>query len=264
MFFEKISRFWGYPLKKKIQVIFIKIKSLIFFFPAMYLRGYLLSYLPDSFVSKKYPYHADLYGKFRKNNKINNGGDIHRLNSFILNIEYLMSEKNILGDFAELGVWRGNTSQILAYFAKKYDRHCYLFDTFKGFDKKDLINIDLQFQVGQFSNTSIDIVKENIGDEYLSHCTFISGHFPSSITDDLYSKSYSIVSIDADLYESTKSGLEYFYPLTNDGGIFLLHDYSSLVWQGCKKAIDEFCDRENQQIVVRPDKSGSAFIRIRK
>ncbi len=264
MFLKKILKFWDYPLKKKIDVIFIKTTSLIFFLPAIYMRNYLLSYLPDSFVSQKYAYLTELYNKFRKDNKINNGGDIHRLNSFILNIEYLMSEKNIPGDFAELGVWKGNTSQILAYFAKKYDKHCYLFDTFKGFDKRDLVNFDSQFQVAQFSNTSIDIVKECIGDEYLSNCTFVTGYFPNSITEDLYSKRYSVVSIDADLYEPTKAALKYFYPLTNDGGIFLLHDYSSLIWQGCKKAIDEFCDRENQQIVLMPDKSGSAFIRIRK
>ena len=67
-----------------------KITSIIFFPPSIYFGRYLLSYLPDSFVMKKYPYFSELYKKFRKNNKINNGGDIHRLNSFILNIEYLL------------------------------------------------------------------------------------------------------------------------------------------------------------------------------
>jgi hypothetical protein len=213
---------------------------------------------------KKYPYFSELYKKFRKNNKINNGGDFHRLNSFILNIEYLISEKNIPGDFVELGVWRGNTAQILAYFAKKYDRHCYLFDTFKGFHKNDLIGIDSKFTTTQFSNTSVNIVQECIGGEYLNYCTFIIGHFPNSVPANFYNKKLSIVSIDADLYEPTKAGLEYFYPLMSEGAIFFLHDYSSTIWQGCKKAIDEFCDKEKQYIILMPDKSGSAFIRIRK
>lgn len=33
---------------------------------------------------------------------------------------------------------------------------------------------------------------------------------------------------------------------------------------GCKRAIDEFCDKENQLLVLMPDKSGSKFIRVQK
>lgn len=194
---------------------------------------------------KKYPYFSELYKKFRKNNKINNGGDFHRLNSFILNIEYLISEKNIPGDFAELGVWRGNTAQILAYFAKKYDRHCYLFDTFKGFHKNDLIGIDSKFTTTQFSNTSVNIVQECIGGEYLNYCTFIIGHFPNSVPANFYNKKLSIVSIDADLYEPTKAGLEYFYPLMSEGAIFFCMTTPQLFGKVAKKQLMSFVTKKN-------------------
>ena len=78
--------------------------------------------MPDSFLRGKYPYFYRLHSKFRKFNKKNNGGDIHRLNSFILNIEHVVGEKQIEGDFAELGAWMGNTTQILALYAKKFER----------------------------------------------------------------------------------------------------------------------------------------------
>jgi hypothetical protein len=69
------------------------------------------------------------------------------------------------------------------------------------------------------------------------------------------------VSLDCDLYEPMKAGLEFFYPRMTRGGIFLLHDYSSFSWNGAKKAIDEFCGQSGEFIVLMPDKSGSAFLR---
>ena len=260
---SKVFKFFRYPMREKIRVIFDRTKY-IFYFSAIYFRRYSLSYLPDSFIAGKYPYFRKLYERFRKHNKLNNGGDIHRLNSFILNIEYLMSEKNIAGDYAELGVWRGNTAQILAYFAKKYKKQCYFFDTYEGFDERDIKDVDSKFNPNHFSDTSLDMVKDVVGDEFLSCCNFIVGYFPNSVPKDFYNKKFSIVSLDADLYEPMKTGLEHFYPLMSDGGLFLLHDYSSGYWEGCKKAIDELSDKENQQIILMPDKSGSAFIRIRK
>ncbi len=103
-----------------------------------------------------------------------------------------------------------------------------------------------------------------IGEEYLSFCEFIVGYFPESIPNDFDNKKFSVVSLDADLYEPTKAGLEYFYKFMDDGALFLLHDYSSGYWDGCKRAVDEFCEKENQHLILMPDKSGSAFIRVRK
>ena len=107
-------------------------------------------------------------------------------------------------------------------------------------------------------------MKEVIGEDYLSNCEFVPGYFPASAPATLENKSFSVVSLDADLYAPMKAGLEYFFPLMGNGSLFLLHDYSSGCWDGCKRAIDEFCDKENQFLVLMPDKSGSAFIRVQK
>jgi len=61
-----------------------------------------------------------------------------------------------------------------------------------------------------------------------------------------------------------KAGLEFFYPRMSRGGILMLHDYSSLFWDGAKKAIDESCNKNGEYVVLMPDKSGSAFIRKSK
>ena len=104
------------------------------------------------------------------------------------------------------------------------------------------------------------MVKEVIGDGSKG-CEFVKGYFPDSISENHKTKSYAVVSLDCDLYEPMKAGLNFFYPLMPHGGIFLLHDYSSLFWDGSKKAVDEFCKENNQNVILMPDKSGSAFIR---
>lgn len=106
-------------------------------------------------------------------------------------------------------------------------------------------------------------MKQTIG-ENTDACKIHQGYFPESITDEVRQNRYSIVSLDADLYEPTKAGIEFFYPRMTKGGIFFLHDYSSLMWPGSKKAIDEFCEKVNEYIVLMPDKSGSAFLRKSK
>src|SRR5690242_7388351 len=77
-----------------------------------------LAYHPDSHCEfASHPEFGELLARFTTYNLSNNGGDIPRLWSLILNIKQILSE-GIEGDFAELGVWRGNTAAVLAYYAK--------------------------------------------------------------------------------------------------------------------------------------------------
>ncbi len=219
-------------------------------------------YLPDSYyVFQAHPEFDVLLKQFVKNNKHNNGGDIARLWSFILNCKQIITE-DIKGDFAELGVWRGNTAAILAHYASLTNKKLLLFDTFEGFKKEDLTGIDAK-QTIAFDNTSIEMVKTNIGNNN-NACIYIKGFFPDSINENHSSRQYSIVSLDCDLYAPTKAGLNFFYKRMPKGAMFFLHDYSSLFWEGSKLAIDEFCKEKNEYVILMPDKSGSAFIRKSK
>jgi hypothetical protein len=218
-----------------------------------------LSYQPDSHVTcNRHPEFDTLYDRFIANNYINNGGDISRLWCLILNIKNILDE-GVPGHFAELGVWRGNTAAILAHYAGLSERKLFLFDTFKGFDDKDLVGIDAS-KPKVFSDTSLKMVHDVLN-ENVSICEFVIGHFPSSIDARVNSQTFSIVSLDCDLYEPMKAGLEFFYPKMSAGGIFLIHDYSSGQWPGSKTALDEFCKKTGNSIILMPDKSGSAFFR---
>lgn len=227
------------------------------------LSSVFISYQPDSQdLFAAHPEIKTLFQAFTKGNVKNNGGDVARLWSFILNSKQIGEEK-ISGDFAELGVWRGNTAAVLAYFAKQQGRKLFLFDTFQGFDAQDIEGVDSKEHQGGFLPTSINYVKDVIGDNQ-DACSLIQGYFPQSITEEAKNARYSLVSLDCDLYKPMKAGLEFFYPRMSTGGLFLLHDYSSLCWDGAKKAVDEFCIETGEYIVLMPDKSGSAFFRKTK
>jgi hypothetical protein len=223
---------------------------------------FFTAYHPDSYYAfGAHPEFDELFAKFKAHNTINNGGDITRLWSFILNCKQVLGE-GIEGDFAELGVWRGNTATILARFAATANRKVLLFDTYEGFTKKDLTGIDATKEM-DFDNTSIDLVKEVIG-ENDSCCVYVKGFFPGTVTDQHKAMQYAIVSLDCDLYAPTKAGLDFFYARMPKGGIFFLHDYSSLHWNGAKLAVDEFCKDTGEYVILMPDKSGSAFFRKTK
>ncbi len=242
-------------LKVRLKLHDIALRT--FWFPAPVSGPTVRTFRPDSFsIYNLHPEYRKLYRQFTAHN-LGNRGDTGRLTAFILNIKQVLDE-GIEGEFAELGVWRGNTASILAHYAVRARRRLVLFDTFEGFSDKDLNGVD--FNKGlQFQDTSISMVASVVGEEV--GIEYVRGYFPATITASLSQRSYAVVSLDCDLYAPMKAGLEFFYPRMKPGAIFLLHDYSSGCWDGAKRAVDEFCVANDEYLVLIPDKSGSAFLR---
>lgn len=216
-----------------------------------------VAYRPDSdFDFKRHPEMVTLSEQWVKFNEKNNAGDLPRLYALIINIKQIM-EENVPGDMAELGVYRGNSAATLAHFARQHDRRLFLFDTFTGFDRRDLVGVD-QKKHTKFSDTSLDQVRALVGEQAVN---FIPGRFPESVPDALFKVKFSVVHIDCDLYEPAKAGLEFFYPRLSPSGLLILHDYANPYWIGIKSAVDEFCRIIPERPLVFNDKSGTAMIR---
>ena len=213
------------------------------------------NYYPDGLPPT--PHLRQLYQRWIRGNRTNNNGDAARFVALVLNLSQLQ-EEGIQGDFAELGVWKGNSAAVLADFAANSGRRLFLFDTFSGFDQRDLAGID-DGKTPHFADTSVDYVKQTVG--HAEHTTYIQGFFPESLTDEARSRTFALAHIDCDLYEPMKAALEFFYPRMSHGGMLLLHDYSSGHWHGAKKATDEFCAASGEFLSRWPDKSGTVIIR---
>lgn len=175
-------------------------------------------------------------------------------------LAFLASEikrKNIVGNIAELGVFKGE-------FAKKMnkvfpDRVLYLFDTFEGYVEKDIQN-DKTVSWGSkhkcFEDTTVDDVLEIM--PYKDCCVIKKGYFPDTF--DLVNEQFAFVSLDANLYNPMKMGLELFYPRLSKGGYIMVHDYNNIIREGTKRAVQDYCDENNISFVPIPDMAGSIVI----
>ncbi|HEX2942144.1 MAG TPA: TylF/MycF/NovP-related O-methyltransferase, partial [Rhodopila sp.] len=108
--------------------------------------------------------------------------------------------------FAELGVFRGNSAAVLAHYARQRGRQVVLFDTFAGFDAKDLVGIDRNKGQG-FVDTSLETVKSVVSDP---SAIYVKGWFPASVTQEVEDRRYAVVHLDCDLYEPMIAGLKVF------------------------------------------------------
>ena len=165
-----------------------------------------------------------------------------------------IKERSVPGSVAELGVYKGAfAAEINRAFP---ERKIFLFDTFSGFDSRDIGSAVPRMN---FSDTSIELVKESL--PYPSQAVFIAGRFPDSLAlyQDIH-ENYALVSLDTDLYNPTLAGLEYFWPRLSTGGAILIHDYTGTQFPGVRHAVDEFCGKSGLFLVPLMDLHGTAVL----
>jgi len=167
--------------------------------------------------------------------------------------------ENIPGRFAELGVYKGHTAKLIHHYAP--ERKLHLFDTFSGFTERSVLrenqSTGITVKAKEFADTSLAGVKSFI-QQRNDNVEFHAGFFPESIPPELLNEQFAFAHLDADLYEPTLAGLEFFYPRMAAGGMLVIHDYNS--WFGARKAVDDFLTDKTEFPVPMPDKSGSALI----
>lgn len=184
-------------------------------------------------------------------------GDVSRFYFFCM-IQDQIQKEGLDGDLAELGVYKGATASVLARIARRKSARLWLFDTFEGFRQEDLTGIDADKRLAQSTDTSLEAVRARVGDDAV---TFVPGCFPQTtelVPPDLR---FCVVHIDCDLYEPIRAALAWFYPRMVPGGFIVMHDYSSLAWNGAERAIDEFFADKPESVVPLTDGAGSAVVR---
>ena len=133
----------------------------------------------------------------------------------------ILKERNISGDMAEVGVYRGEfSSHLNAFFPQK---KLYLFDTFEGFPEQEIKGFN-NIWGETFSDTCVERVLDNM--PHRESCYIAKGYFPDSIPQDI-SQQFCFVSLDTDLYKPIYDGLSYFWPRMVKGGYIFVHDYGS-------------------------------------
>lgn len=127
-----------------------------------------------------------------------------------------------------LGIYKGDIAwQLNTLFP---DRDLLLFDTFEGFDEKDIsiekANHYSRAEIKIFSDTSVEYVQSRLP-------------FP-----------------DRGAFHQ-----EYFYPRLSNGGMILLHDYNNAQFRGCKETVCHY-EQQHEPLLLVPlsDLHGTAVI----
>lgn len=156
--------------------------------------------------------------------------------TFLQNFSKLQTAADSKACVAEAGVFAGDFARwINRYYP---NRKLFLFDTFEGFDARDISEEKglSQAKEGDYSKTSIDVVMGKMA--YPDNVVIKKGYFPES-AEGLEEK-FCFVNLDLDLYLPTLNGLNFFNEKMIAGGIILIHDYFSDTFDGPRKAVDQF------------------------
>lgn len=136
---------------------------------------------------------------------------------FLENYASLVLPPNRAFNVAEGGVFQGE-------FAKEISRcfpeaSLYLFDTFEGFDKRDL-NKEKEKQYSHMPEKHLHMTTEELVKAKLENpdkAIIRKGYFPET-TCGLEKETFLFVNLDFDLYNPTLEGLKFFYPRMEKNG----------------------------------------------
>lgn len=219
---------------------------------------YFLQFRPDfDAVHQHLSVPTEFKAFWMQGNEFNNSGDLARLYVLYHNLKAL-DERATPGALAELGVYKGNSAKILHLVSPA--RKLYLFDTFEGFDARD-VNAEshvLPVNDQAFKDTSLEAVQTFVGmDPNVVYCP---GWFPDTATIVQDREKFALVHIDCDLGNAVAAALVFFYPRMSPGGLIIVHDYSSGWWKDVKPAVDAFMADKPETPILLPDKAGSVLI----
>jgi O-methyltransferase len=156
------------------------------------------------------------------------------------------------GDIAEVGVYRGGSARLICEV--KGDRALHLFDTFAGLPDIDPEDAAV-FQKGGFASSLAEVEGYLRG---FSNVHFHPGLFPDTARG-LEHLRFSFVHLDVDLYRSTISALEWFYPRLHSGAVLISHDYVNA--EGVRKAFDKFF-ADKPECLLELAGSQVAFVKV--
>lgn len=203
---------------------------------------------------------------------------VERMYGLYTSVSYVLS-KGLKGDFVECGVWRGGSAMLIAKMLINRnitDRKIYLYDTFEGMSAPT--NLDVAYN-GQDASLlleeSVDNkeqsvwcladladVKKNLQSTGFPelNLVYVKGKVEDTLPSNLPNGKIALLRLDTDWYESTKHELNVLFPLLVKDGVLIIDDYGH--WQGCRKAVDEYFEQIQAQVLMqRIDYTGRLIVK---
>lgn len=163
----------------------------------------------------------------------------------------LLARDGVPGDVIETGVWRGGTSIFMRAALDAYglaDREVWLADSFEGLPppKPDRFPQDVRQE--QWSNLHefgfLAVSQEQVRRAFERHgllderVRFVEGWFDDTLPKLRGTRSWALLRLDGDMYESTIVALESLYDDLAVGGFVIVDDYGAI--PQCRQAVEDF------------------------
>ncbi|MBW1660385.1 MAG: class I SAM-dependent methyltransferase [Deltaproteobacteria bacterium] len=193
------------------------------------------------------------------------------LKRFLAHYELFRQVVDVPGDIVELGVFRGCSLMTWANFLEVRNmgdrqKQVFGFDNFSGFvslaEEDGRENADVDKTVGGFSAEVFEEMLEDaiaIFDQdrfipYKPRVVLVKGNIEETIpkfVEENPGLRISLLHFDCDLYQPTKVGLEYLYPLVATGGVVLFDEYGIRPWEGESSAVDEYFREMDEKPIIK-------------
>jgi len=154
-------------------------------------------------------------------------------------------DHDIPGDLIETGVWRGGTTILMRGILRARgvtDRSVYVADSFEGLPPPDVARYPadegLDFHEHPVLAVGIEEVRANFAryDLLDDRVFFVKGWFRDTLPG-LADRTFAVVRLDGDLYESTMDALVNLYPRLSPGGWLIVDDFHI---PACVQAVNEY------------------------
>jgi len=170
----------------------------------------------------------------------------------------------IEGSIVECGCWNGGYAALMNAVSEQCGekRNVWLFDSFEGLPKPGEQDVTVRGKKGQLGAAKADVrlVKKVFSEVEKDRLHIVEGWFQETfpkVTPQMGCIAY--LHLDCDFYESTKYCLEQLFPMLSRGAVVLIDDYS--YYLGCKKAVDEFLEKEGISTSLIMTVDHSAYFR---
>jgi hypothetical protein len=172
------------------------------------------------------------------------------------------------GSIVEAGVWKGGMLAALAEFHGN-SRSYFAYDSFQGLPEAQAI--DGEGAKRYQSDTSAVNYYDNCaaGENFITdlflklpHCDLriVKGWFTDTLRETTnLPDQIALLRMDGDWYESTMQIMEFLYPKVAKGGVIIIDDYD--YWEGCKKALHTYFNRNSLRVEVSHLGSTPFFIK---
>ncbi len=177
----------------------------------------------------------------------------------------------IPGDMIEAGSWRGGAAMLMRATLDAHDqtdRTVWVADSFQGFPaaphhaEGDGYDLHADLAGADFLAVPLGEVRSAFARLGLAeNVNFVPGFFRDTLPA-LAGRTWSLVRLDGDTYDSVRAGLDALYPDLSVGGYVVIDDYHSL--EECRAAVQDYRDEHGiEEPIEQIDWNGARWRRDR-